>query len=193
LFISLFLTGTAFAWYATLPPNAINSCNDLECKFHEHFFFVEYELGLADLASVRQGHEESVNDYIWRFRDTRNRCFQIHAMDKELAGLVFNGLLSYLRDKMDGTQFFSIAQLHQRALACERRCKETSKSAGRTKHLVERDSSDDESAYICSAKLVWPTKVKPSPCFSLQSVQKIDKKKINLLLMLLSVIKYLTN
>jgi hypothetical protein len=35
----------------------------LESKFHDHFFFGEYELGLADLASVRQGREESLNDY----------------------------------------------------------------------------------------------------------------------------------
>jgi hypothetical protein len=87
---SLSLTGTAFAWYAALPPNSINSWNDLERKFHEHFFFEEYELGLADLASVQQGREEPV-DYIWRFRDTRNRCFRIHVADKELAGLALMG------------------------------------------------------------------------------------------------------
>jgi hypothetical protein len=69
---SLFLTGTAFASYAALPPNYINSFNYLESKFHVHFFFGEYELGLADLASDRQGREESVNDYIQRFQDTRN-------------------------------------------------------------------------------------------------------------------------
>jgi hypothetical protein len=69
----------------------------------------EYELGLADLPSVRQGREESVNDYIRRFRDTKTRCFRIHVADKELAGLASNGLLSYLRDKLDGTKFFSIA------------------------------------------------------------------------------------
>jgi hypothetical protein len=113
------LTGTAFAWYAALPPNSINSWNDLESKFHEHFFSGEYKLGLANLASVRQGHEELINDYIRRFRDTINRCFRIHVADRELAGLAFNGLLSYLRDKLDVTQFFSIAQLYQRALACE--------------------------------------------------------------------------
>jgi hypothetical protein len=128
---SLSLTGTAFAWYAALPPNSINSWNELESKFHEHFFAGEYELGLADLASVHQGREESVNDYIRRFRDTRNRCFRIHVADKELAGLAFNGLISYLRDKLDVTQFFSVAQLHQRALACENRFKEASKSAAR--------------------------------------------------------------
>jgi hypothetical protein len=110
-----------------LPPNSINSWNDLESKFHEHFFSREYELGLADLALVRQRREESINDYIWRFWDTRNRCFQIQVADKKLVGLAFNGLLSYLRDKLDSIQSFSIARLNQRALACESRFKETSK------------------------------------------------------------------
>jgi hypothetical protein len=119
------------------------------------------------LASVRQGHEESVNDYIRMFRDTRNQCFRIHVTDKELAELAFNGLLSYLRDKLDGTQFFLIAQLHQRALVCESRCKETSKLASHTIHLVECDSSDDESADVYTFELVWPTKDKSSACSSL--------------------------
>jgi hypothetical protein len=100
---SLSLNGTAFARYTALPSNSINSWNDLESKFHEHFFSGEYELGLADLASVRQGREESINDYIRRFWDTRNRWFRIHVADKELAGFAFNGLLSYLWDKLDGT------------------------------------------------------------------------------------------
>jgi hypothetical protein len=86
--------------------------------------------------------------------------------------------LSYLRDKLDGTQFFSIAQLHQRALACEGRFKETSKSAARTIHLIERDSSDDESADVYTAEFIWPTKVKSSACSSLQPVQKNRQEEI---------------
>jgi hypothetical protein len=87
-------------------------------------------------------------------------------------------LLSYLRDKLDGTQLFSIAQLHQRALACESRSKDTSKSTARTIHLVERDDSDDESAEVYIAEFVWPTKAKSSTCSSLQSVQKNRKEEI---------------
>jgi hypothetical protein len=49
---SLSFTGTAFAWYTTLPPNSINSWNNLESKFHDHFFPGEYKLRLSDLASV---------------------------------------------------------------------------------------------------------------------------------------------
>jgi hypothetical protein len=72
---SLSLTRTAFAWYATLPPNSILSWEDLEQKFHDSFFSVDYELDLVDLVALRQGKNESVNEYIRRFRDTRNRCF----------------------------------------------------------------------------------------------------------------------
>jgi hypothetical protein len=50
---SLSLTDTAFAWYAALPPNSINSWEELERKFHEHFFLGEHELELADLAFVQ--------------------------------------------------------------------------------------------------------------------------------------------
>jgi hypothetical protein len=64
---SLSLTGTAFAWYATLPPNSISSWEDLEQKFHDHFFSGDYELDLVDLVSLRQAKDESVNDYIRRF------------------------------------------------------------------------------------------------------------------------------
>jgi hypothetical protein len=47
---SLSLTGTAFAWYATLPPNSIFSWGDLEQKFHDHFFSGDYELELVDFS-----------------------------------------------------------------------------------------------------------------------------------------------
>jgi hypothetical protein len=87
-------------------------------------------------------------------------------------------LLSYLRDKLDGTQFFSIAQLHQRALACESRFIETSKSIARTIHLVERDSSDDEFTDVYTAEFVWPTKAKSSACSSLQPIQNNRQEEI---------------
>jgi hypothetical protein len=75
---SLSLPGTAFAWYTTMSPNSIYSWGNLEQKFHDHFFSHDYELDLVDLVALREGNDESVNDYIRRFRDTRDRCFQIH-------------------------------------------------------------------------------------------------------------------
>jgi hypothetical protein len=45
-------------------------------------------------------------------------------------------------------------------------------------HLVERDNSDDEFADICTTELVWPMKAKPSPCSSLQLVQKNRQEEV---------------
>jgi hypothetical protein len=177
---SLSLTGTAFAWYATLPPNSISSWGDLEQKFHDHFFSGDYELDLVDLVALRQGKDESVNEYIRRFRDTRNRCFQIHLAEKQLAGLAFNGLLYYLKERLEGIQFFTLAQLHQRALACESRSKETAKTICHNVHIVECDqsSSDDESTEIYAAEMVWPKQAKSSACSSLQPVQKKQQEEV---------------
>jgi hypothetical protein len=192
---SLSLTGTAFAWYATLPPNSILSWGDLEQKFYDHFFSGDYELDLVDLVALRQGKDESVNDYIWRFWDTRNWCFQIHLAEKQLAGLAFNGLLYYLKERLEGIQFFTLAQLHQRALACESRSNETTKTIRNNVHIVECDqsSSDDESKEVYATEMVWPKQAKYLACSSLQQSKRNDKRRLNLHLMLVKVTKYWTS
>jgi hypothetical protein len=94
----------------------------------------------------------------------------VHVVEKQLTGLAFNGLRLYLKEKLDGTQFFSLAHLHQRAMTCESRSKETSKSASHKMHLVGYDNSDDESTDVYTAELVWPGQAKPSACSALQSI-----------------------
>jgi hypothetical protein len=94
--------------------------------------------------------------------------------EKQLVGLAFNGLQYYLKERLEGIQFFTLAQLHQRALACESRSKETAKTIRHNMHIVECDqtSSDDESKEVYAAKMVWPKQAKSSVCSSLQPVQK---------------------
>jgi hypothetical protein len=67
-----------------------------------------------------------------------------------------------------------LAQLHQRALACESRSKETTKTIHHNVHIVECDqsSSDDKSRDVYTTGMVWPKQAKSSACYSLQSVQK---------------------
>jgi hypothetical protein len=74
----------------------------LEQKFHDYFFSGDYELNLVDLVDLRQGKDKSVNEYIRRFWDTRNRCFQIHLAEKQLVRLTFNGLRYYLKERLEG-------------------------------------------------------------------------------------------
>jgi hypothetical protein len=83
-------------------------------------------------------------------------------------------MCSYLNEKLECIHFFTLIQLHQRALACESRSKDTSKLTRHNIHIVECDEngSEDESPEIYVAELVWFAKVKPPACSSLQPVQK---------------------
>jgi hypothetical protein len=114
---SLSLTHIAFSWVSSLSPNYIDSWEQLERKFHDHFYSPKNELKLLDLTLVRQGCDESVNDYIRRFRDTKNSCFNLTISEKDMADLDFNGLHSYLREKIDGHTFITLSQLQQKASA----------------------------------------------------------------------------
>jgi hypothetical protein len=89
---SLSLIGTTFSWFSSLSPNSIDSWEQLECKFHDYFYSSENELKLSNLTSVRQGYDESLNNYIRRFRDTKNRCFNSTISEKDMTDLDFNGL-----------------------------------------------------------------------------------------------------
>jgi hypothetical protein len=43
---------------------------------------------------------------------------------------------------------------------------------------VDHDNLDDKSVDICTTELVWPTKVKPSTCSSLQPIQKNRQEEV---------------
>jgi len=94
---SLSLTGTAFSWFSSLPPNSVRSWNQLEQKFHDHFYSDDNEAKLIDLTSARQNRHESVSDYFKRFKETKIRCFNLSISDKDLVDLPLVVLRSYLR------------------------------------------------------------------------------------------------
>jgi hypothetical protein len=58
------LTGAAFNWFTSLPPNSIDSCLSLEQKFHDYIYNGEVELLLSDLTSLRQQYTEIISYYL---------------------------------------------------------------------------------------------------------------------------------
>jgi hypothetical protein len=95
----------------------------LEQKFYDYFYNGEVELRLSDLTSLRQKYTETVFDYLRRFREVRNRCYNLTIIEKDLTNLAFAGLTPYLRDKLKGQEFFDTNQLLQRALPYKNRAK----------------------------------------------------------------------
>ncbi|WJX53646.1 hypothetical protein P8452_39618 [Trifolium repens] len=62
------LTKNAFTWFTTLPPNSIHNWIQLERLFHEQFYMGQTKISLKELASVKRKTQETVDDYLNRFR-----------------------------------------------------------------------------------------------------------------------------
>jgi hypothetical protein len=91
----------------------------LEQKFHKYFYFGDTELRLSHLTAINQKHNETATEYIRRFIDTRNRCFNLNSSDKDLTDLAYSGLTPHLKDKLEIHMFSNVSQVLQRALNCE--------------------------------------------------------------------------
>jgi hypothetical protein len=95
----LSLSGTTFSWLTSLAPNSIFTWAQLEQKFYEYFYSRYTKLRLSHLTAIKQKHNEHAIDYIRRFRDTRNRCFNLNIFDNDLADLAYSGLSPQLKEK----------------------------------------------------------------------------------------------
>jgi hypothetical protein len=116
--LPLSLSGTTFTWFTSLAPNFIITWALLEQKFHEYFYSYDTELRLPHLTAIKQKHNEPITDYIRRFRDTRNQCFNLNISDKDLADLTYSGLSPLLKERLESHVFSDVCQVLQWALDC---------------------------------------------------------------------------
>jgi hypothetical protein len=179
----LSLTGTAFAWFSSLAPGSIISWDMLECKFHDHFYSWSMQLKFTDLTSVRQARDDTVSAYIKRFKETKNQCFNLSITDMDLADICLKGLRSSIRDKIEGTDFLSVAQVQVRALLVENRMnkeKDNFKSRHSNIHIIDYnfDSSNDSDKEIYVAEFVRPSKEKAFSYSSLKPASKGPQEEI---------------
>jgi hypothetical protein len=86
------LSLSAFIRFTSLAPNSIFTWAQLEQKFHEYFYSGDTEVILSHLTAIKQKHNEHVTDYIRRFRDTRNQCFNLNISDQDLVDLPYSRL-----------------------------------------------------------------------------------------------------
>jgi hypothetical protein len=66
---------------------------------------VDYQLKLINLTSVKQGKDETVSNYLKRFKEVKNRCFNLSISDSDLANLAAKGLKSTLRERLEAVNF----------------------------------------------------------------------------------------
>jgi hypothetical protein len=156
--------------FSSLALNSIDAWDQLEQKFHDHFFSGRYQLKLTDLTLVRQSKEESVSDYLKRFKEVKNRCFNLTLTDSDLADLASRGLRPTIRDRLEGSNVLVRCMAQELKLNKE---KEHSKPRWSNVHMIEydTDSSDDENE-VYVAEFLWPSKSRASSCASLKPATK---------------------
>jgi hypothetical protein len=123
-----------------------------------------------------------------RFRDTRNRCFNLNISDKDLADLAYLVLTPHLKEKLESRVFSDVCQVLQWDLDCESQAKESrsfprSSEKPRNEHHVNAveyssELSDDEEAGLCVAEWSWGSKSKPFMCSSLTLASKSQQDKM---------------
>jgi hypothetical protein len=112
------LTGQAFKWYSSLPPHSIETWNDMEEKFLNHFARTDLGISMADLARLKQELGETADQFIMRFKRTRLRC-QTQLPESEHIRFAVNGLNFELRKKFEGVNFYDLFDLADKATRYE--------------------------------------------------------------------------
>ena len=94
-----------------------------------------------------------------------------------MAYLAYNGLRSYLKEKLEGFGFLMVNHLQMRAIGVEfnyKNSKDSFKPHRSNTRVVENNSDclDYEEKGLYAVEFVWPSKDKPSTCPTLKPIQK---------------------
>jgi hypothetical protein len=114
----------------------------------------------TDLYNIQQGRDESVFNYLERFKEIKNQCFNLPFSDSDLAYLAFRGLKSPLRDWLRNTKFNSLDEVLVKAMAYELRIK------GQNEKIGYANSSYHASCSQSSYATQHDTGVEVAPTFA---------------------------
>jgi hypothetical protein len=116
---------------------------------------------LTDLTSVKEGKDETVSNYLKRFKEVKNRCFNLSISDSDLANLAAKGLKSALRKRLEGVNLYSLDSVLVRGMAQELKLnkeKEKLQSDRSDVNVVDYVSNNlNDETEIYSAEFVWPS------------------------------------
>jgi hypothetical protein len=67
--------------------NSIIKWADLKKQFHNYLFVGIHEMKIPDLTRLKQRNDETIDSFIQRFREVRNKCYSITLGNKQLVKL----------------------------------------------------------------------------------------------------------
>ena len=76
------LSRSAVTWFISLPPNSVITWADLEKQFHKYVFSGVREKKITDLVRLKQRNDESVQGFVQRLQDVKNKCYSLVLDDR---------------------------------------------------------------------------------------------------------------
>jgi hypothetical protein len=161
------LTGPAFQWFSSLPPQSVGTWRELERKFHAHYFSGSAEKKLIDLATLKQRHSETPLEFLRRFTEIKGMCFSLNLPDDQLVDMAVAGMLPTVREKLFGMEFDNLGQLSQKLSLMSNQAYEFKKDTrfGKQHDVTDiynqfqekadqmEDSDDDQE--VAAAEIMW--------------------------------------
>jgi hypothetical protein len=135
-YFAMSLTGPAFQWFTSLPPQSVSTWRELERKFHAHYFSGSTEKKLIDLTTLKQRHNETPLEFLRRFREVKGMCFSLNLPDDQLADMAVAGMLPAVREKLFGMEFDNLGQLSQKLSLMKNRPTGLRKTPGSTSSTI---------------------------------------------------------
>ena len=71
------LSGSAFTWFISFPPNSVITWADLEKQFHKYFLSGVHENKITDFVTLKQRNDESVESFVQRLPEVKNKCYSL--------------------------------------------------------------------------------------------------------------------
>ena len=100
-----------------------------------------------------------------------------------MADLAFNGLRSYLKEKLEGFEYYTVNFLQVKVMGLEfklKNAKDNFKPHRSNTHILDHgsDSSDDDSKEVYATEFLWPSKAKSGSVPSLKPIQKNRREEL---------------
>ena len=137
---------------------------DLEKQFHKYFFSGVHEKKITDLVRLKQRNDESVESFVQRLREVKNKCYSLVLDDRQLADLAFQGLWLHIRDKYASQEFESLSHLVQRISDQDIKPFEPKRAWNKKVSFVDEAAGSDSNEEPVIGLEEWVKKKKPMSC-----------------------------
>ncbi|RYR21210.1 hypothetical protein Ahy_B03g066490 [Arachis hypogaea] len=139
-FFSSLLTKNAFTWFSNLRLNSITTWAQLETAFHAQFYRGEMNVAITDLVALKCEDGETIDDYMFRFKNARSRCY-VSLPESEVVKIAVMGLGFYIRRKLLNVHIPNLAHLAERVRQVEILRKEKEKYKNDERRLKSKPFS----------------------------------------------------